>query len=280
MKEPKISIITPSYNQGQFLERTILSVLNQNYRNYEYIIIDGGSTDNTINIIKKYEKYLKFWISEPDRGQADAINKGFSKSEGEIIAWINSDDMYLPDAFRLAAETYRLHPDASIIYGDYIKVDADDKCIALRRQPSFDYRTCLYGYLTVMQPASFFQKGAYLKTNGLDTSFEYSLDYDLIVNLATKGKVIHIRKYLAAFRLHPSSKSVSRKMKFYKEDLRVRNKYRTRPYMPCELSLLFRYYQARVIFRMLKEGCLPSRFGWENEDYKTDTVYSPQVVSI
>lgn len=278
MTYPKISIVTPSYNQGEFLERTILSVLNQNYPNIEYIIIDGGSTDNSIEIIKKYENYLSYWISEPDKGQADAINKGFSKATGNILAWLNSDDMYLPNAFNIAAKTFNESPDASIIYGDYIKVDGNDKCVALRRQPSFDYRTCFYGYLTVMQPASFFNKEAFVNTGGLDSSFDYALDFDLILALAKQGKVVHLREYLAAFRLHSTSKSVADRKKFRPECFGVRIKNMGRKCIPGELKFLFRVYQIRAILRMLMEGCIPSRFGWDDSIYKINSFYKPEKI--
>lgn len=278
--QPLISIVTPSYNQGEFLERTILSVLGQEYPNVEYIIIDGSSTDNSIEIIKKYEKYLSYWVSEPDKGQADAINKGFSKSTGDILAWINSDDMYLPNAFNIAAEAFMQNPDASIIYGDYIKVDNNDKCIALRRQPSFDYRTCLYGYLTVMQPASFFRRKAYFKTGGLDISFNYALDFDIILSLAKQGQVIHTREYLAAFRLHSSSKSVAARRKFRPECIRIRVKNLGQRRKRGELAILFRIYQGRAILRMLIEGCIPSRFGRDKSNYKLSSVYTPENIKI
>ncbi len=109
---PKISIVTPSYNQAEFLERTILSVLNQNYPNLEYIIIDGGSTDGSVEIIKKYEKFLAYWVSEKDKGQADAINKGFKRATGDIVAWQNSDDTYSPDALQSVAGFFRQNPNA------------------------------------------------------------------------------------------------------------------------------------------------------------------------
>ena len=277
---PKISIVTPSYNQGEYLERTISSVLEQDYPNIEYIIIDGGSTDNSVEIIKKYEKYISFWTSEPDKGQADAINKGFSKASGDIIAWINSDDMYLPGAFNIAAEAFMKNPDASIIYGDYIKVDSSDKCIALRRQPSFDFRTCLFGYLTVMQPASFFNRKAYLNTGGIDITFNYAMDYDIIVNLAQQGQVVHLKEYLAAFRLHTTSKSVAEKSKFFAEDLRVRYKYQKRRHTKLELAILFRFYQGRAILKMLFEGCFPSRFGLERQGCQLNIIYTPQNIQI
>lgn len=275
---PKISIVTPSYNQAEFLEKTILSVLCQNYPNLEYIIIDGASTDGSLDIIRKYERYLSYWISEPDQGQADALNKGFLKSSGEILAWINSDDMYLPGSFWKIPEIFKKNEDISIVYGDYIKVDAGNKCVALRRQPSFDYRICLYAYISVMQPSSFFQRKAFFDAGMLDPSFNYSLDYDLILRLAQRGKVLHIKEYLAAFRLHPSSKSVAKKQLFCEEDRKVRFKHIGHSPLPGELYTIHWYYKARVLLRMLFEGCLPSRFGRDKGEYKLNETYTPKML--
>ena len=273
---PKISIVTPSYNQVQFLERTIQSVIGQNYPNLEYIIIDGGSADGSVDIIKKYEKWLSCWVSEPDQGQADALNKGFSRSTGEILAWINSDDMYLPEVFWKIAEAFKKDPDAAIVYGDYIKVSAQDKCIALRRQPSFSYPICLYAYLTVMQPASFFQRRAFFNVGGIDVSFHYTMDYDLIVRLATCGKVVHIKEYLAVFRVHALSKSVADYSHFSEEYRKVRIKNMGRQPFPGELFILHWYYKAQIILRMLWEGCWFSRFGIDWNGYKLNRIYRPK----
>jgi glycosyltransferase involved in cell wall biosynthesis len=264
---PKISVVTPSYNQGEFLERTICSVLDQGYPNLEYIVIDGGSTDGSLEIIKKYEKHLSYWVSEPDQGQGDAINKGFLKSTGQILAWINSDDVYLPGAFWKIAELFNKNSNAAIVYGDYIKVDSEDKCVALRRQPSFSYRICLYGYLTIMQPASFFGRQAFLDAGGVDIAYEYAMDYDLILRLAKGRRVVHTKEYLAAFRIHSSSKSVAKKSCFRDEDRSVRIKNIGHQPFPAEFLILHLYYKVLVLFRMLKEGCLPSRFGIDGEGY-------------
>lgn len=124
---PKISIVTPSYNQGSYLEETILSVLNQKYPNLEYIIIDGGSTDSSVEIIKKYASYLSYWVSEKDSGQSEALNKGFNRASGEIIAWLNSDDLYCENTLHIIAEKFMEHPEVGIVYGDVINFMANGK---------------------------------------------------------------------------------------------------------------------------------------------------------
>ena len=273
---PKISIVTPSYNQAQFLERTIISVLNQNYPNLEYIIIDGGSTDGSVDIIREYEKYLAYWVSEPDEGQSHALNKGFAISTGDILAWLNSDDMYLPGAFFAAADTSRKHPDAALVYGDYIKVDADDRCFALKRQPSFDYHACLHSYIIVIQPASFFSRQAFFEVGGIEPSFNYAMDYDLIIRLAQYGNCIHFSKYLAAFRYHSTSKTVAERSKFPQENRKIRLKYLGRKPLPGELSILHWYHTLRVFLLMLGEGCLASRLGKDSGKYRLNEIYTPE----
>src|ERR1700687_1276429 len=123
---PKLSVVMPSFNQRQFIERSILAVLNQNYPNREFIIIDGGSRDGTVDVIKKYERYLAFWVTEPDEGQSDALNKGFSHATGEIYGWLNSDDLYMPGAFKHVADAFAMNPRKRIVHGDWLTIDGDD----------------------------------------------------------------------------------------------------------------------------------------------------------
>ena len=274
---PKISIVTPSYNQAQFLEKTIISVLNQGYPNLEYIIVDGGSTDGSVEVIKKYEKHLTFWISEQDQGQSDAIDKGFGRSTGDILAWLNSDDMLLPGALPAIAGAFEKHPEAALIYGDYIKVDSNDRCIALRRQPSFDLKVCLYAYTIAMQPASFFSRQAFLDVGGIDTKLHYIMDHDLVLRLAQYGKVINVRDYVAAFRVHPASKTALVNESMTQESCRwLCPKYLKRKPLRGELSILRVYHSLRLLGRMWGEGCLSSRFGVDRGDYKLKEIYTPR----
>lgn len=276
---PRISIVTPSYNQAQFLERTIISVLNQNYPNLEYIIIDGGSTDGSVDIIRKYEKYLTYWVSEPDEGQSYALNKGFAMSTGDILAWLNSDDMYLPGALFKVAEIFRKDPDTTLVYGDYIKVDADDRCIALRRKPSFDYHICLYACDILIQPASFFNCKAFFEVGGIDADFNYTMDYDLIMKLARHGEFLHTRSYLACYRLHATSKTVALETQFHPEHRKVVLRNLQHVPIPGELFILRWYHFARYAMRLLKEGCLASMFGRSMGDYELNGVYTPKLYS-
>jgi len=277
MMMPRISIVTPSYDQADFLERTILSVLSQGYPHLEYIIIDGGSKDGSVDIIRKYDARLAFWVSEPDRGQADAIRKGFERATGDVVGWLNSDDMYLPGALLRVAEGYRKNPQGALFYGDYIKVDEKDRCIAVRQKTSFDYRIVLHAYEIPIQPASFFDRRSYLAVGGIDTRFHYTMDHDLILRLARRGTVHHVGGYLSAFRLHSSSKTmtVGKGYRFPEEAEQVWVKNVGRAPYYGERFLLHWFHAMRLSVRMFKEGCLSCRLGGKGSPYRIGQTYAP-----
>lgn len=205
----KISIITPSYNQGRFLEKTIRSVLLQGYPNLEYIIIDGGSTDNSVEIIKKYEPWLTYWVSEPDRGQANAINKGFAKATGEIFAWLNSDDIYLPDALRLVAETFDKKQEAGAVVGIGHKVDEADSIVYTPPQRSeLDFPSLLdWRRSHFMQPSCFFTRQAWQTCGPLNEGLNYCLDVDLWLKMSQKFEFKKLDAVLSHATAHPAAKT-------------------------------------------------------------------------
>ncbi|MEN6434778.1 MAG: glycosyltransferase family 2 protein [Anaerolineaceae bacterium] len=221
MTLPKVSIITPSYNQAPFLEDTIRSILDQDYPNLEYIIIDGGSTDGSIEIIKKYADRLAFWISEPDQGQTDAINKGFSHATGEIFAWLNSDDTYEPGAVRKALEALQKHPEVSMVYGEANFINNTGKVIGKFPAAQTDYQKLRNGFVHIPQQASFFRAKYYQKVAPLDTSFYFAMDYDLWVRLAELAPFVFVKDTWANFRLHDDAKSIAADDRCWPEMLRV-----------------------------------------------------------
>jgi len=209
---PRISIVTPSLNQGEFLERTILSVLNQNYPNLEYIIIDGNSTDGSVEVIENYEKYLAYWVSEKDNGQADAVNKGFQKSTGKILAWLNSDDIYLPGTLNGVSKFLRNEKEVEVVYGNRYIINERDRLISERRLTHCNaFMTklgSLCGGFGVYQPASFWRRETYEKVGGIDSSLKFCMDNDLFIKFAlNNAKFKFMREYLVAFRVHSSSKT-------------------------------------------------------------------------
>jgi len=221
MTYPKFSIVTPSFNQGQYLERTILSVINQGYPNLEYIIIDGGSKDNSIDIIKQYERHLTYWVSERDPGQSNALNKGFSKITGDIVGWIASDDWYEPGAFDLVAEHFGREPD-SIIVGDCIRhYEPEGRQRALKpKKPSFEtlLRYWRSGFCPP-QPSVFFPSTLLNRVGVLNEQLTYAMDLDLWLRMAPIASFHYIPKTLSHYLVHSESKSGSGNgfLKFRKE---------------------------------------------------------------
>lgn len=209
---PLVSIVTPSYNQAEFLEETILSVLNQDYPNLEYIIMDGGSTDGSVDIIKKYASRLRYWVSGQDKGQSDAINKGWDMSGGKIIAYLNSDDTYAPGAIKQAVEIFLKHPQVHLVYGDMNFIDGDSNVFRKFEAPEFNIHTFIgdaYHTCYIRQPTTFFRRVVLDEIGMLDINMHYAFDYDFFIRICTRFPVYRLPSVLANFRHHKSSKTMS-----------------------------------------------------------------------
>lgn len=206
---PKISIVTPSYNQGNFLEETIRSVLLQNYPNLEYIIMDGRSTDDSVEIIKKYEPWLTYWVSEKDNGQADAIQKGFQKATGEIIGWLNSDDFYLPNILIKIGKKIKCDPNLEFIVGGGIVVNGDSRFIDKYYSFPQSFESLLAIGQFFNQASSFWRRDIYYGVGELDVGLSFCMDYDLFLRLTRRRQPSNIDCLISAFRLHPESKNTT-----------------------------------------------------------------------
>lgn len=245
---PKISIVTPSYNQAHFIEQTIQSVLNQDYPNLEFLVIDGGSKDGTVETLKKYETFLT-WVSEPDSGQSNAINKGFKLVTGEIVAFLNSDDLYEPGVLHLVGNYFATHPEAMWLTGKCVNVDETGKEIRsiIRKYKNFWLHWRNYHVLQVLnyisQPATFWRREALQKIGDLDESLHYAMDYDYWLRL---GKYYPLHVFdgnLACFRIHRASKSGSAFLQQFEEELRVAARYSPRSLLwlhrlHCDITVL------------------------------------------
>ena len=204
---PRLSIVTPSFNQAQFLERTILSVLNQNYPHLEFIIIDGGSTDGSVEIIKKYEPWLAYWISERDAGQGDALNKGFQRANGELVGWQNSDDIYLPGTFGEVGRIFLDHPALDVVFANRLDVDERDNVIGESRFAPFSAVGHWYDGMSLSNQSTFWRRELFSKIGMIDASYHLAMDYEFFLRAAQKrARFRHVRRYWGASRKHASSK--------------------------------------------------------------------------
>ena len=209
-KYPKVSIVMPLYNQVDYVERSILSVLNQNYPNLEFILIDGGSTDGGVEIIKKYEKYLAYWTSEPDNGQSDALNKGFKRATGTIVGWLNGDDLYLPDAIKCAVNELVNRNDKSIVFGDYLTIDKEDNIMTKEFAFDFSLGQFIYEGFHLNAQAMFWRREAHLRFGQFESDLHRTMDYDMILRLGIcEGEKSFLRLpiTLGCFRRHEAQKT-------------------------------------------------------------------------
>lgn len=245
---PTISIITPSYNQAEFLERTIKSVLDQNYPNLEYIIIDGGSTDGSVDIIRKYADRLTYWVSEPDKGQTDAINKGLKLATGEWVAWQNSDDIFYPGSFASLAATSERYPEADLIIGDINLIDRYDKVSRDICYVKPSYKALLAEGMVLTNQAAFWRRSVHARVGFLSESLHFAFDYEWFLRLTMGHRGVHVNKIWGAYRLHNATKTANHQQRFLDEN---RDILRSHPVVPGWKRPL---YRLRRMALMLAEG--------------------------
>jgi glycosyltransferase involved in cell wall biosynthesis len=247
---PLVSIITPSFNQVRFLEETIRSVLDQDYPRIEYIVVDGGSTDGSVEIIQKYEGKLARWSSEADLGQTDAINRGFGMAHGDVFAWLNSDDMYRPGAVGEAVAFFQNHPEIGMVYGHAFYVAEDGHILAPYPTGVTDLKGLRRGITTIPQQAMFFRSKLWRMVGPLDPSFYYAMDYDLWVRIAEVTPIALCRRPWANFRIHGMSKSLTAASRCWPEMIRVHFR---------DGGSIFSVLYLKYLIRRLVEPLMPLR---------------------
>jgi len=255
--------VTPSYNQAEYLEQTIDSVLSQGIDDLEYIVMDGGSSDGSPQIIKRYEKHLAYWQSRPDGGQAQALRAGFQRCTGHVLGWLNSDDRYTPGTLRKVRDRFLQSGRRELVYADYLVLYPDGRLVA-KPKISFDFDICRSVFLMIPQPSAFWSRRIYEAVGGLDCSFHCAFDYDLFLRIGgavgnQPGAIEHVHDYWSVFRVHPGSKSVSQRQIFREEQRRIRSSFGFPSFRPWAKTLQL-YQLARTLAAFhAQRGFIPTR---------------------
>ena len=213
-----LTVVTPSYNQARFLDETLRSVLSQRDRVHEYYVLDGGSTDGSVDLIKKYDDRIDFWVSEKDKGQSDAIHRGFQRATGDVLCWLNSDDVFLPGALQRVIDAFDRHPEWDVLTAWHVQTDADSRILSMHRIPRDGHDLAKWGIIHVCQQTCFFRRRVYEAVGGLNLDLHCVMDGDLWLRMFRHGTTWgHVPHYLAAFRQHPAAKNSSWHAKYAEE---------------------------------------------------------------
>jgi glycosyltransferase involved in cell wall biosynthesis len=263
---PRISIIMPSFNQARFIEESIQSILAQDYPYLEFMILDGGSSDGSQEIIEYHSDRLAYWHSRPDKGQPDALMQGFKRATGDLLGWMNSDDILLPRALQSIAQAYNLNPDCGLFGGNFVLIDRNSRIIRCKRYPAQAAKFARHGLCFVCQPGSFFKRQDYEAVGGLDPSLHYTMDADLYIHMLTNGtQYAYVNTWLSGFRMHALSKTVIETERMYQEYQMVQRRY----WLNRRSNLAWRYYYRawQVMngnyFRMSIETLLAHNRHWQ-----------------
>lgn len=222
---PKITVVTPSFNHGCFIEAAINSVLAPKYPNLEYIVIDGGSTDGTLEVLKKYTGDFSYWVSEPDHGQTDALIKGFARSSGDIMCWLNADDLFEPWTLHEVAQFFLSNRRAQVVFGDAAWIDFNGSFIRYKKEHDFNRFIWMYDYNYLPQPSTFWRRDLYERTGGLDPRFNLAMDADLWIRFADLTKIYHVKRLWSRMRVYPGQKNVRFRAESNHEDMMIRQRY-------------------------------------------------------
>lgn len=232
---PLVTIVTPSFNQARYLEQTIQSVLAQDYARLEYLLVDGASTDGSLEIIQKYADRFAWWVSEADTGQAEAINKGLRRAKGEFVAWLNSDDIYLPGAVAKAVAFFEGRPELGIVFGDVLAIDQDGQTTNHLRYGDWSL-TELAAFRVIGQPSVFMRRSVLEQAGYLDPSYHYLLDHQLWLRMAQIAPMHYLPETLSAARFHAESKNVALANKFSEEVFRILEWMESQPALALVLA--------------------------------------------
>lgn len=269
--QPLVSIVSPSYNQVHYLEQTLRSVLEQDHPRIEYIVIDGASTDGSVEIIKRYTgrggvalplHKIDYWVSEKDSGQAEAINKGLARATGNIVAWLNSDDFYFPGAITSAVKAFKLYPEAGLVYGDTVAVDEKGEFIHFPKYDQWQLEDLLT-FNIIGQPAVFMRRDVLLKAGFLDPSYHFLLDHQLWIRMASHAPMVYVPERWAAGRFHESAKNIAQAEKFGEEAFRILDWAKSDPLVSPVLGRINRQSRAGAL-RINARYLLDAGKAWES----------------